>query len=127
MSQRIEGPTLQPRKERSKLLRFFGLRWGAVTELLPGRNTRLVLLALASPFALYSYDRHQAAKILQEYKDRVKHLADIPIDAAIDELDYPRKIWIMSTRVPDDTEDDRGNRWFKTYIKVRVANYLSTC
>ena len=125
MAARVEGPVLRAKKERSKLLRFFGLRWGAVTELLPGRTTKLVLLGLASPFALYSYDRYEAAKIMQEYKDRVQHLADIPLDEATDELEYPRKIWIMSTRVPDDTEDDRGNRWFKTYIKVRGETLCS--
>jgi len=75
----------------------------------------------ASPVLLYMYDRRCAERIMQDYKNRVSHLAEqaMPDPESTQDADiqFPRKIWIMSSRVPDDFEEDRGNRWFKTYIK----------
>ena len=109
---------LRPVPQRSKLMRFWGVNFGALKDFAPARKTQAVIALLLSPVGLYMYDRSVAAKTLLDYKERVKNLADVEFNQEHDELEFPRKIWIMSTRVPDDTEDDRGNRWFKTYIKV---------
>ena len=111
-----------PARARSKLLRFLGINFHTLREFAPSRKTALYVSLAASPFAVYFYDRRQAKQILGDYESRVRHLADGPLPSPDDGLDavlqYPRKIWIMSSRVPDDVEVDRANRWFKTYIQV---------
>lgn len=108
-------------------------------ELAPTRKTAAYMALATSPIFFYLYDRRAAAEILETHKERVRHLAEVQLpdppaspepgtssstrsraassvnDA---ELEFPRKVWIMTTCVPDDMEADRGNRWFKTYVKV---------
>ena len=122
----LPKPPAIPPRNRSKILRFLGINVKTLLEFAPSRKTSMYLTLAASPVALYLYDRKCAEEVLAEYKKRVAHMAEAPMPSQ-DEADedallkWPRKIWIMSTRVPDDFEEDRGNRWFKTYIKVGWA------
>lgn len=121
-----------PPPPKSKLLRFMGINPAAMKDFIPSRKTSMYFTLIASPFLLYMYDRRCAERIMDEYKARVSHLAERPLPEPLEgggggargagspdaALEFPRKVWIMSSRVPDDFEEDRGNRWFKTYIKV---------
>ena len=114
-------PAALPRA-RSKILRFLGFNFQTLREFAPSRKTALYLSLAASPIAIYAYDRRAADTIRSEFIDRVRQLADAPLPGPDDGedalLEFPRKIWIMSTSVPDDIQVDRANRWFKTYIQV---------
>lgn len=121
---------LPPQKRpKSKVLRFLGINPYILKDFIPGGKTAAYITLAASPVAFYLYDRRCAEQIMEEYKAKVRHLADAPMPASgdldYDELAYPRKVWVMSTRVPDDSENDRANRWFKNYIQVRSLYYLS--
>ena len=122
-SQVQQGPQQPPRRPRSKILRFLGINFKTLAEFAPSRKTAGRVAVIASPLALYLYDRRVAAQILEEHKRQVSHLADAPLpaDDAGEEtlLQYPKKVWVMTSRVPDDFEDDRAYRWFKYYVKVR--------
>jgi import inner membrane translocase subunit TIM54 len=93
-------------------------------DFIPSRKTAGFLALAATPFAMYMYDRRCAEQIMEEYKAKVRALAEAPMpdsgDIKKDELLFPRKVWVMSSRVPDDSENDRGNRWFKNYIQVSL-------
>lgn len=115
-------PLPPQRRPKSKVLRFLGINPYILKDFIPSGKTAAYLTLAASPVAFYLYDRRCAEQIMEEYKAKVRHLADAPMpnsgDVDKDELEFPRKVWIMSTRVPDDGENDRGNRWFKNYIQV---------
>lgn len=121
-------PLPPQRRPKSKVLRFLGINPYILKDFIPARKTAAYLTLAASPVAFYLYDRRCAEEIMEQYKAKVRHLAEAPMPASgdieKDELEFPRKVWIMSTRVPDDSENDRGNRWFKNYIQVCMLSCL---
>ena len=132
------GTTYRGKPQRSRILRFMGWpTYKGTMELAPTRKTAAYMALAISPVFFYLYDRRAAAEILEAHKERVRHLAEVQLPdppaapepgtssshlratrSTSDELEFPRKVWIMTTCVPDDMEADRGNRWFKTYVKV---------
>src|SRR6267142_4133757 len=81
---------------------------------LPSRNWLIFLSVTQSLIAYYAYDRRQSRKIRQEYVDRVKHLAEEPLQT----LDFPRTVTVYSAKWPGDDDWDRGARYFRKYVKV---------
>jgi mitochondrial import inner membrane translocase subunit TIM54 len=81
---------------------------------LPSRNWLIFLSITQSLIGFYVYDRHQSRKIRQEYVDRVKHLAEEPLQS----LDFPRTVTVYSAKWPGDDDWDRGSRYFRKYVKV---------
>lgn len=115
-------PLPPQRRPKSKVLRFLGINPYILKDFIPRGKTAAYMTLAASPIAFYLYDRRCAEEIMEQYKSKVRHLAEAPLpdsgDLEKDELEFPRKVWVMSTRVPDDSENDRGNRWFKNYIQA---------
>lgn len=115
-------PLPPQRRPKSKVLRFLGINPYILKDFIPRGKTAAYMTLAASPIAFYLYDRRCAEEIMEQYKSKVRHLAEAPMpdsgDLEKDELEFPRKVWVMSTRVPDDSENDRGNRWFKNYIQA---------
>jgi mitochondrial import inner membrane translocase subunit TIM54 len=81
---------------------------------LPSRNWLIFLSVTQSLIALYAYDRHQSRKIRQEYVDRVKHLAEDPLQSH----DFPRTVTVYGAKWPGDEDWDRAPRYFRKYVKV---------
>jgi len=81
---------------------------------LPSRNWLIFLSVTQSIIAYYAYDRHQSRKIRQEYVDRVKHLAEDPLQT----LDFPRTVTVYGAKWPGDEDWDRASRYFRKYVKV---------
>ncbi|KAH9997576.1 inner membrane protein import complex subunit Tim54-domain-containing protein [Russula vinacea] len=80
---------------------------------LPSRNWLIFLSVTQSLIALYAYDRHQSRKIRQEYVDRVKHLAEDPLQSH----DFPRTVTVYGAKWPGDEDWDRAPRYFRKYVK----------
>lgn len=114
------------KRPKSRVLRFLGINPYLLKDFIPSGKTAAYLTVAASPIAFYLYDRQRAEEIKKDYTRKVQHLADAPVPSSgnveADDLEFPRKVWIMSTRVPDDHENDRANRWFKNYIQVSILH-----
>ena len=85
---------------------------------LPSRNWLIFLSVTSSVLGLYIYDRRQCKRIRQSYIDKVKHLAEQPVDR----FDYPRKVTVYAARWPGDDDYDQGMRHFRKYVKVCPQN-----
>ena len=81
---------------------------------LPSRNWLIFLSATASLISLYVYDRRKCKEIRQKYIDRVKHLADEPLQS----LDLPRKVTVYGCKWPGDEDFNKSIKYFKKYLKV---------
>jgi import inner membrane translocase subunit TIM54 len=81
---------------------------------MPSRNTIIFLSVVSFVGGLYSYDRWKAKKLKQEYIELVRWRGKEPL--AYDE--WPRRVQVLSSRVPDDDQSDRALIWWKKYVKV---------
>jgi mitochondrial import inner membrane translocase subunit TIM54 len=81
---------------------------------LPSRNWLIFLSVTSSVAGLYIYDRRQCKHIRQSYIDRVKHLAEQPVDP----FETPRRVTVYAARWPGDEDYDQSMRYFRKYVKV---------
>ncbi|OSX65593.1 hypothetical protein POSPLADRAFT_1065302 [Postia placenta MAD-698-R-SB12] len=85
---------------------------------LPSRNWLIFIGVTSTLTGYYLYDRQQCKRIRQEYVDKVKHFAEIPLHS----MDYPRKVTVYGTKWPGDEDSDRSMLFFRKYVKpVLVA------
>ena len=84
---------------------------------LPSRNWLIFLSVTSSVVGLYIYDRRQCKHIRQSYIDKVKHLAEQPVDP----FDAPRKVTVYAARWPGDEDYDQSMRYFRKYVKVCLS------
>ena len=107
-----------PRKKSGfrTALEFTGIppSWLDKRPRLPSRNWLIFLSVTQTLIGYYAYDRHQSRKIRQEFVDRVKHLAEDPLQSH----DFPRTVTVYSAKWPGDDDWDRGSRYFRKYVKV---------
>lgn len=89
---------------------------------LPSRNWLIFIGVTSAVTGYYFYDRRQCKQIRQEYVDKVKHLAEVPLHS----MDYPRKITVYGSKWPGDEDYDQSMRYFRKYVKVRHT-LLSSC
>lgn len=82
---------------------------------LPSRNWLIFIGVTSTLTGYYLYDRQQCKRIRQEYVDKVKHFAEIPLHS----MDYPRKVTVYGTKWPGDEDSDRSMLFFRKYVKVR--------
>jgi hypothetical protein len=117
-----DPPPLPPKPSRGSgvraVLEYTGLpsSWLNKRPRLPSRNWLIFLTVTSSITGLYAYDRNQCKRIRREYVDRVKHLADQPID----NMDWPRKVSVYGCKWPGDEDHERSMRYFRKYVKVRL-------
>ncbi|KAF8163445.1 mitochondrial import inner membrane translocase subunit Tim54 [Crassisporium funariophilum] len=84
----------------------------------PSRNWLIFLSVTSSVIGLYVYDRRQCKQIRQAYVDKVKHLAELPMDP----FDLPRKVTVYASKWPGDEDYDQSMKYFRKYVKpVLVA------
>jgi hypothetical protein len=83
---------------------------------MPGPKMSVFLAVSSALTGLYVYDRRECKRIQQEYIDKVKWMSEelLPTDQRA------RKVKVYGARVPDDGELERGAKWFKRYMKVRL-------
>jgi import inner membrane translocase subunit TIM54 len=120
----VEGtPPARPLEPQYKsgvrsVLEFTGIptSWLSKRPKLPSRNWLIFLTFTSSLTGLYVYDRRQCKRIRREYVDRVKHLADEPIDS----MEWLRKVTVYGSKWPGDEEYDRSMKYFRKYVKVCV-------
>ncbi|PCH37706.1 hypothetical protein WOLCODRAFT_130434 [Wolfiporia cocos MD-104 SS10] len=80
---------------------------------LPSRNWLIFIGVTSTVTGYYIYDRRKCREIRQEYVDKVKHLAEVPLHS----LDYPRKVTVYGAKWPGDEEYDRSMKYFRKYVK----------
>lgn len=83
-------------------------------QLLPGKKMSIFLGVVGGLTYLYYEDRRECARIRDEYVQKVKSLAEVPIGS----LEEPRRVTVYAARWPEDDEADRGLRYFRKYVKV---------
>jgi Inner membrane protein import complex subunit Tim54 len=81
---------------------------------MPSRNTILFFSVVFSVGGMYMYDRWKAKKLKREYIDLVRWRGHETL--AFDQ--WPRKVQVLTSRVPDDDQSDRALTWWKKYVKV---------
>ncbi|UZJ52136.1 hypothetical protein CBS101457_001456 [Exobasidium rhododendri] len=101
-------PFLQP-------LTFMGVPKSILTwqPRLPSRNWMIFLSVTSTLTTLYVYDRNQSKKIRQEYKDKVRFLAE----ESLHPRDYTRKVMVYAAKSPGDDDYDKSLLYFKKYVK----------
>ncbi|KAI3623235.1 TIM54 [Malassezia furfur] len=80
---------------------------------LPSRNWSIFWLSVTSLSLLYYEDRRQCKKILEEYKERVRGLAEEPMSPK----DLPRKVTVYTAKYPGDDDYEVGALYFRRYVK----------
>lgn len=121
-SQGAVPPKQQPPREIPAFLRplrFMGVPKAVLTwqPKMPSRNTSIFLGVTITLASLYIYDRRECERIRQEYKDKVKHLADEPLLPR----EYPRKVLVYTARSPGDDDYEKSLLFFKKYVKVCLS------
>ena len=103
------------------VFKFTGIppSWLEKRPKLPSRNWLIFLSVTSSVAGLYIYDRRQCKHIRQSYIDKVKHLAEQPIDP----FDTPRKVTVYAARWPGDDDYGQSMKYFRKYVKVCQQNY----
>lgn len=86
------------------------LRW---KPRLPSRNWSIFITVTGTLTSLYIYDRNQCKKIRQEYKDKVRFLAEQPMQSN----ERARKVRILAAKSPGDDDYDKSLLFFKKYVK----------
>ncbi len=116
-------PTKRPLSGIRTVLQYTGIppSWLDKRPKLPSRNWLIFLSVTSSIAGWYFYDRRQCRQIRQEYVDKVKHLAQVPLHT----MDLPRKVTVYGTKWPADEEYDRSMKYFRKYVKVRNSNYCT--
>jgi import inner membrane translocase subunit TIM54 len=85
----------------------------------PNRKWFIFISITSSIAGYYFYDRRQCNQIRQSYIDRVKHLAQEPLNA----WDLPRKATVYGSKWPGDEDYERSMKYFRKYVKVRISFY----
>ncbi|TCD63538.1 mitochondrial import inner membrane translocase subunit tim54 [Steccherinum ochraceum] len=80
---------------------------------LPSRNWLIFLSVTSSILAYYAYDRREGKRIREEYVEKVKHLADVPLHS----LASTRQVTVYGSKWPDDDDHDRSLKYFRKYVK----------
>lgn len=119
------GATEPPRPIPTALrpLLFLGipesvLRW---KPRLPSRNMTIFLLTVGTISYLYYDDRRQCRKIRADYIERVRGMADAPMQPS----EYPRKVTVYTAKYPGDDDYNAGATFFKRYVKpILVASAM---
>ncbi|KAH8099580.1 inner membrane protein import complex subunit Tim54-domain-containing protein [Cristinia sonorae] len=109
-------PTPKPPQSGIKtVLQYTGIppSWLDKRPGLPSRNWLIFLGVTSTILGCYYYDRQESKRIRQEYVDKVKHLAEVPIHS----LANPRKVTVYGSKWPDDDEYDRSLKYFRKYVK----------
>lgn len=75
-------------------------------------------LVVASGVSLYVYDRRECKRLQQEYIARVEPYGK----QLLGPQELPRKVLVLTSRVPEDVEWDRGLKYFRRYVKVRLVS-----
>lgn len=88
---------------------------------LPSRNWLIFLGVTNTLIGCYYYDRYKCKKIREEYVRRVEHFATEPMGS----MELPRKVQVYSCKWPGDEDHDKGLKYFKKYVKVRVPGLSS--
>ena len=117
-------PTLPPRKSGIvSALEYTGIpaSWLSKRPKLPSRNWLIFLGVTSSITGAYVYDRQQCKRIRQHYIDKVKHLAE---EIPGDHFAVPRKVTVLGTRWPGDEDYDVCLKYFRKYVKVRMAFFF---
>lgn len=117
------GATAAPRRQVPAALR--PLIWMGIPESvlswkprLPSRNWSIFFASVAAVSFLYYDDRRQCRKIMDEYKERVRGLAEDPLHPQ----EMPRKVTVYTARYPGEPDYDASVLYFKRFIKpVLVA------
>jgi mitochondrial import inner membrane translocase subunit TIM54 len=84
---------------------------------LPSRNWSIFLITTSTLTYLWWDDRSQCKKLMEEYKDRVRWMAEQPMQPS----EWPRKITVFGTKSPGDENYDESILFFKKYMKVSTA------
>ncbi|CCM03615.1 uncharacterized protein FIBRA_05757 [Fibroporia radiculosa] len=111
----VPPPTKQNLAGVKTVLRYTGIppSWLDKRPKLPSRNW-LIFIGVTSTIAgYYIYDRRKCKEIRQEYVDRVKCLAEVPLHS----LDYPRKVTVYGSKWPGDEDHGRSIKYFRKYVK----------
>lgn len=87
------------------------LRW---QPKLPSRNWLIFLSTTGTLASLYVYDRRECKRIREEYKDRVKHLAEEKLEPS----QRPRKLLVYCAQSPGDEDYNKSVLYFKKFVKV---------
>ncbi|KAF9013954.1 inner membrane protein import complex subunit Tim54-domain-containing protein [Cyathus striatus] len=80
---------------------------------LPSRNWLIFLSVTSSVLGMYIYDRRQCKLIRQEYVDKVKHLAEVPVNS----MYVPRKVTVLGSKWPGDEDYEQSIKYFRKYVK----------
>ncbi|KIJ44321.1 hypothetical protein M422DRAFT_30466 [Sphaerobolus stellatus SS14] len=79
----------------------------------PSRNWLIFWSISGSLVGLYAYDRRRCRQIREEYIEKVRQLAEEPMDSSA----LPRKVTVYGARWPGDDDWERGLKYFRKYVK----------
>ncbi|TDL24912.1 hypothetical protein BD410DRAFT_785645 [Rickenella mellea] len=117
MSSQPAGPSTPPPPPQPgyyAALRYTGIPASWIRRpKLPSRNWLIFLSLTSSVLGLYTYDRRKCKQIRQQYVDRVKYLAEQPLQS----WDLPRKVTVYSAKWPGDDDYNRCVQYFRKYVK----------
>ncbi|PWN42841.1 hypothetical protein IE81DRAFT_312932 [Ceraceosorus guamensis] len=101
-------PTLRP-------LQYLGIPRSVLTwqPKLPSRNWLIFIGTTSTLTALYVYDRRECKRIREEYKDKVRHLAEQPLKPN----QFTRKVKVYCAKSPGDDDYDKSLMFFKKFVK----------
>ncbi|CEH18010.1 SPHINGOSINE KINASE [Ceraceosorus bombacis] len=101
-------PTLRP-------LQYLGIPRSVLTwqPKLPSRNWLIFIGTTSTLTALYVYDRRECKRIREEYKDKVRHLAEEPLKPN----QFARKVKVYCAKSPGDDDYDKSLMFFKKFVK----------
>ncbi|KAF8205793.1 inner membrane protein import complex subunit Tim54-domain-containing protein [Mycena galopus ATCC 62051] len=110
-----EGASARPTSGIRTVLKYSGIppSWLDKRPKLPSRNWLIFLSVTSSVAGLYIYDRQQCKTIRKAYVEKVKDLADEPVES----LYRPRKVTVYSGKWPGDEDHDQSLKYFRKYVK----------
>ncbi|WFD30449.1 mitochondrial import inner membrane translocase subunit tim54 [Malassezia sp. CBS 17886] len=96
------------------------LKWMGIPESvltmkprLPSRNWSIFLASVAAVTFLYYEDRRQCQKIREGFKERVRGLAEVPMNPT----ELPRKVLVYTAKYPGDDDYEVAVDHFKRFVK----------
>ena len=118
---KLDAPP-KPKSGMRIALEFTGIppSWLDKKPRLPSRNWLIFISVTSSVMGYYLYDRRECNKIRQLYINRVQYLAEQPLHS----LDVPRKVTVYGAKWPGDEDYERGVKYFRKYVKVRLCIYF---
>jgi len=105
------------------VLRYTGIppSWFQKRPKLPSRNWLIFLSLTGSLIGLYAYDRRKCKQLQQEYIEKVKDFAEVPLDSN----GLPRKVRVYGAKWPGDDDWERSLKYFRKYVKVLLYHSLN--